>query len=158
MTKGSITPIGFDIHGVCPVHIIDADGNDLGTKVALDEGKEYNLVYDGIVNAGANNCLLNFTHTEDARFELSKLKKRRLGFPVICSINNYTSAGFKQGNGQILPLPTSYQKFYDTFKPTVITSNSPVQFLGQLYIDASGNVYFGVINGLTHTWKKINNA
>lgn len=158
MTKGSITPTGFDIHGVSTVNIIDSDGNDLGTKVALEEGKEYDLVYDGIVNAGANNYLLNFTHTADARFELSKLKKRRLGFPVICSINNYTSAGFKQGNGQMLPLPTSYQKFYDTFKPTAITSNSPVQFLGQLYIDASGNVYVGVINGLTRTWKKINNA
>ena len=163
--SGSVTIVGFDINGRLTTTAYNAQGvsQGLSKDMTFSAGDEYDLEYMGL-SSGSGLYLLNFKFTEAFSFELTEIKKKQCGCPLIASPENFFAGVFGQPNGVLIPMASSCECFTDVYKPRLVGNNDNyVQFNGQMRYDSSnGKFYIGYLYGKEGngqgTWKQINNS
>lgn len=164
VNSGSVTIVGFDLNGRLNTTAYNAQGvsQGLSKDMTFSAGDEYDLEYMGL-SSGSGSYLLNFKFSEAFEFEITEIKKRQNGCPIIASPENFVAGSFEQPNGVLLPMHSSCLTFTDVYKPKMIGENTDVQFNGQMRYDSSnGKLYIGYLYGNENygqgTWKQINNV
>jgi hypothetical protein len=163
--SGSVTIVGFDIYGRLNTTAYNAQGvsQGLSKDMTFSAGDEYDLEYIG-TSLGSGTYLINFKFTEAFSFELTEIKKKQCGCPLIASPENFYAGVFGQPNGVLIPMASSCECFTDVYKPRLVGNNDNyVQFNGQMRYDGSnGKFYIGYLYGTEGygqgTWKQINNS
>ena len=162
--SGSVTIVGFDLNGRLNTTAYNAQGvsQGLSKDMTFSAGDEYDLEYLGL-SSGSGTYLMNFKYSEAFTFEITEIKKRQCGCPIIASPENFFAGSFEQPNGVLLPMHSSCLTFTDVYKPKMIGENTDVQFNGQMRYDSSnGKLYIGYLYGNENygqgTWKQINNV
>lgn len=164
ITSGSMLfrGLGQSTNSGYPTDVYSYDGTFLGTTtnsgIELGVGI-YKLVLvaraDTAVNAGTAVMIANVTNNVTG--VLSNLKHKNVGYVLEFMPQTFRGTHFVMPSGDKL-LKSSTLNIRSNIVYPKLTTDTYVQYNGQLKLGANGQIYMGYINGTTNVWKQINNS